>query len=177
MTGWRLGWLVAPPRAVPELEKLAQPAYQRAVDGAACSTGVFRAGDDRFSSSAASSSDSDGIICRRCGAALDMEPQAAFYLYCDVSAFTDDAQAFCAHFLETEHVALAPGLDFGNYRANQHVRIAYTQDVGRLQEAVERIGRGVGELEAQSRRVRCFGFGFGFGCSRGFGFCPSLGFR
>ena len=70
-------------------------------------------------------------------------PQGAFYLYCDVSGFTDDAQAFCAHFLETEHVAFTPGLDFGHHRAHQHVRIAYTQDVARLQEAVTRIRRGL----------------------------------
>jgi aspartate/methionine/tyrosine aminotransferase len=71
------------------------------------------------------------------------EPQGAFYLYADVSAFTDDAQAFCAHFLETEHVAFTPGLDFGRYQAGHHVRFAYTQNLDRLQEAVERIARGL----------------------------------
>ncbi|TGV62743.1 aminotransferase, partial [Mesorhizobium sp. M2D.F.Ca.ET.160.01.1.1] len=45
--------------------------------------------------------------------------------------------------LETEHVAFTPGLDFGFHRANQHVRLAYTQEVPRLQEAVARIARGL----------------------------------
>ena len=148
MTGWRLGWLVAPPRAVPELEKLAQNLYISAPSMAqhaalACfepeTIAVFEQRREQFRQRR------DYLLpaLRGLGFRIDVEPQGAFYLYCDVSAFTDDAQAFCAHFLETEHVAFTPGLDFGNYRANQHVRIAYTQDVGRLQEAVERIGRGL----------------------------------
>ena len=88
---------------------------------------------------------------RELGFRIDVEPQGAFYLYCDVGAFTDDAQAFCTHFLETEHVAFTPGLDFGHHRASQHVRIAYTQDVARLQEAVARIARG---LESWGNRCR-----------------------
>lgn len=66
-----------------------------------------------------------------------------FYLYADISAFGGDAFAFCRHFLETEHVAFTPGLDFGRYQAGHHVRFAYTQNLDRLQEAVERIARGL----------------------------------
>lgn len=156
MTGWRLGWLVAPPRAVPELEKLAQNLYISAPSMAqhaalACfepeTIAIFEQRREQFRQRR------DYLLpaLRALGFRIDVEPQGAFYLYCDVSAFTDDAQAFCAHFLETEHVAFTPGLDFGNYRSNQHVRIAYTQDVGRLQEAVERIGRG---LESWGRRAK-----------------------
>jgi aspartate/methionine/tyrosine aminotransferase len=156
MTGWRLGWLVAPPAAVPELEKLAQNLYISAPSMAqhaalACfepgtlaileqRRGQFRQRRDYLLPA-----------LRELGLHIDVEPQGAFYLYCDVGAFTDDAQAFCAHFLETEHVAFTPGLDFGRHRANQHVRIAYTQDVARLREAVARIARG---LESWAGRHR-----------------------
>ncbi len=148
MTGWRLGWLVAPPDAVPELEKLAQNLYISASSIAqhaalACfepeSIAIFEQRREQFRQRR------DYLLpaLRQLGFRIDVEPDGAFYLYCDVSAFTDDAQAFCAHFLETQHVAFTPGLDFGHYRANQHVRIAYTQDVARLQEAVSRIARGL----------------------------------
>jgi aspartate/methionine/tyrosine aminotransferase len=40
-------------------------------------------------------------------------------------------------------VAFTPGLDFGRYQAGHHVRFAYTQNLERLQEAVERIARGL----------------------------------
>ncbi|OEZ00635.1 aminotransferase [Stenotrophomonas sp. BIIR7] len=148
MTGWRLGWLVAPPQAVPELEKLAQNLYISASSIAqhaalACfepdTLAIFEQRRHAFQARR------DYLLpaLRELGFRIEVEPEGAFYLYCDVSGFTDDAQAFCAHFLETEHVAFTPGLDFGHYRANQHVRLAYTQEIPRLQEAVARIRRGL----------------------------------
>ncbi|MBB4723123.1 pyridoxal phosphate-dependent aminotransferase [Xanthomonas euvesicatoria] len=151
MTGWRLGWLIAPPDAVPELEKLAQNLYISASTIAqhaalACFTpesiAIFEARRGEFQQRR------DYLLpaLRALGFEIAVEPQGAFYLYADISGFSDDAQAFCAHFLETEHVAFTPGIDFGHYRANQHVRIAYTQSLPRLQQAVERIARGLKRL-------------------------------
>ncbi|ROP76529.1 L-aspartate aminotransferase [Stenotrophomonas rhizophila] len=148
MTGWRLGWLVAPPQAVRELEKLAQNLYISASSIAqhaalACfepdAIAIFEQRRAAFRERR------DYLLpaLRALGFRIAVEPEGAFYLYADVSAFTDDAQAFCAHFLETEHVAFTPGLDFGHHRANAHVRLAYTQDVPRLEEAVRRIARGL----------------------------------
>ncbi len=80
---------------------------------------------------------------RELGFGIAVEPEGAFYLYADISAFGGDAYAFCKHFIETEHVAFTPGLDFGRHQAGHHVRFAYTQNLPRLQEAVERIARGL----------------------------------
>jgi len=148
MTGWRLGWLVAPPQAVADLEKLAQNLYISASSIAqhaalACfepdTIALFEQRRHAFQARR------DYLLpaLRALGFRIEVEPEGAFYLYCDVSGFTDDAPAFCAHFLETEHVAFTPGLDFGHYRANQHVRLAYTQEIPRLEEAVARITRGL----------------------------------
>lgn len=148
MTGWRLGWLVAPPAAIPTLEKLAQNLYISAPTIAqhaalACfsdeATEVFEQRRAEFGRRR------DYLLpaLRQLGLGIDVEPQGAFYLYCDVSRFTDDAQALCHHLLEREHVALTPGLDFGVHRAGSHLRVAYTQPVARLEEAVARIGRGL----------------------------------
>ncbi len=148
MTGWRLGWLVAPPQAVKELEKLAQNLYISASSIAqhaalACfepeSIAIFEQRRAAFRERR------DYLLpaLRALGFRIEVEPEGAFYLYADVSTFTGDAQAFCAHFLETEHVAFTPGLDFGHHRANAHVRLAYTQEVPRLEEAVRRIARGL----------------------------------
>ncbi|SET06665.1 Aspartate/methionine/tyrosine aminotransferase [Stenotrophomonas indicatrix] len=148
MTGWRLGWLVAPPAAVPDLEKLAQNLYISASSIAqhaalACFSDEAMAIFEQRRQAFQQRRDFLLPALRELGFRVEVEPKGAFYLYADVSAFTDDAQAFCAHFLETEHVAFTPGLDFGFHRSNQHVRLAYTQEVPRLQEAVERIARGL----------------------------------
>lgn len=148
MTGWRLGWLVAPDAAVSELEKLAQNLYISASSIAqyaalACfepaSIDIFEERRRAF----ASRRDFLLPALRQLGFKIAVEPEGAFYLYADISAFGGDAYAFCQHFLETEYLAFTPGLDFGYHQAQQHVRFAYTQDLSRLQQAVERIGRGL----------------------------------
>lgn len=155
MTGWRLGWLVAPPAAVPELEKLAQNLYISAPSMAqhaalACfqpqTLEILEQRRHAFQNRR------DFLLpaLRELGFKIAVEPEGAFYLYADISAFGGDAFAFCQHFLETEHVAFTPGLDFGRHLATQHVRFAYTQDLPRLQQAVKRIKRGLISWQAHA---------------------------
>ncbi|WP_349971351.1 pyridoxal phosphate-dependent aminotransferase [Pseudomonas caspiana] len=148
MTGWRLGWLVAPQEAVADLEKLAQNLYISAPSMAqyaalACfepqTLEILETRRTEFGLRR------DFLLpaLRELGFGIAVEPEGAFYLYADISAFGGDAYSFCQHFLETEHVAITPGLDFGRFQAGHHVRFAYTQSLPRLQEAVERIARGL----------------------------------
>lgn len=151
MTGWRLGWLVAPEEAVPELEKLAQNLYISASSIAqyaalACfqpeSIAIFEERRQAF----AQRRDFLLPALRQLGFKIEVEPQGAFYLYADISGFCEqggDAFSFCQHFLETEHVAFTPGLDFGRHRAQSHVRFAYTQNIERLRQALVRIEHGL----------------------------------
>ncbi|MCY1491161.1 Aspartate aminotransferase [compost metagenome] len=148
MTGWRLGWLVAPPDAVGELEKLAQNLYISAPSMAqhaalACFEPATLAILEERRGEFARRRDYLLPALRELGFGIAVEPEGAFYLYADISAFGGDAFAFCRHFLETEHVAFTPGIDFGRYRADHHVRFAYTQSLPRLEQAVERIARGL----------------------------------
>ncbi|MDT3710976.1 MULTISPECIES: pyridoxal phosphate-dependent aminotransferase [Pseudomonas] len=148
MTGWRLGWLVAPPGAVAELEKLAQNLYISAPSMAqhaalACfepaTLEILEARRAEF----ARRRDFLLPALRELGFRIAVEPEGAFYLYADISAFGGDAYAFCQHMLEREFVAITPGLDFGRHQAGHHVRFAYTQDLPRLEQAVARIARGL----------------------------------
>ncbi|WP_165674815.1 pyridoxal phosphate-dependent aminotransferase [Metapseudomonas otitidis] len=155
MTGWRLGWLVAPREAVPELEKLAQNLYISAPSMAQhAALACFR--EDTLTILEARRAEfarrRDYLLpaLRELGFGIAVEPEGAFYLYADVSAFTQDAYAFCQHFIETEHVAFTPGLDFGRHLAGQHVRFAYTQSLSRLEEAVARIARGLQSWSARA---------------------------
>ena len=148
MTGWRLGWLIAPEAAVPELEKLAQNLYicaphlsQRAALAAFSeeSLAICEARREAFHRRR------DFLLpaLRELGFGIPQTPDGAFYLYADASAFGADSQGFCQHLIETEHVAITPGLDFGHYRSTEHVRFAYANSLERLEQAVERIARGL----------------------------------
>ncbi|WMW80423.1 pyridoxal phosphate-dependent aminotransferase [Undibacterium cyanobacteriorum] len=158
MTGWRLGWLVAPESAIPELEKLAQNLYISAssiaqVAALACFTEESQVIFEQRRAEFAARRDFLLPALRQLGFKIEVEPEGAFYLYADISELcpdTPDAYAFCQHFLETEHVAFTPGLDFGRHRAQAHVRFAYTQSIPRLQEALQRIERGLRTWRARA---------------------------
>lgn len=148
MTGWRLGWLVAPPDAITDLEKFAQNIYISATSisqyaALACfepnTIEILEARREEF----AKRRDFLLPALRALGFEIKTEPEGAFYLYADVSNFTDDAYKFCYYFLENQHVAFTPGLDFGNYKCQQHVRFSYTQSIPVLEQAVERIAKGL----------------------------------
>lgn len=146
MTGWRLGWLVAPEAAIPALERLAQNLYISAPTMAqyaalACFEPDTLAIFEQRRAELARRRDYLLPALRNLGFRIEVEPEGAFYLYADISHLGGDAQSFCNFLLETEYVAVTPGLDFGQYRAQQHVRFAYTQSIPRLEQAVARIER------------------------------------
>ncbi|MFT3930388.1 MAG: pyridoxal phosphate-dependent aminotransferase [Spongiibacteraceae bacterium] len=144
MTGWRLGWLVAPLDAVSALEKLAQNLFispptvaqygALAAFGAEAQT-VFQQRCAEFGKRR------DFLLThlRRLGFGIPHTPAGALYLYADVTKFTRDSEKFCLDLLEQQGVAITPGTDFGRYRAREHVRFAYTTTMPRLEEAVRRL--------------------------------------
>lgn len=154
MTGWRLGWLIAPEAAVPELEKLAQNLYISAPTLAqhaalACFTPQAQEIFEQRRVEFAARRDYLLPVLRELGFKVDVEPEGAFYLYADITDFGGNSFDFCRYFLEEQHVAFTPGVDFGRHRATEHVRFAYTQPVPRLQQAVERIAAGLQEWKTR----------------------------
>lgn len=146
MTGWRLGWLAAPAWAMPALEKLAQnlflaaptPAQYAAL--AAFSHPTLAQLEARKAELRARR---DFLLpaLRARGFAIPIVPQGAFYLYADCSRFTTDSRTFASQLLDQAGVAVTPGIDFGHRYAERHIRVAYTQPLPRLAEALARIDR------------------------------------
>jgi aspartate/methionine/tyrosine aminotransferase len=64
----------------------------------------------------------------------------AFYLYADVSRFSDDSFALAKRMLEEAGVAATPGGDFDPMRGNNFLRLCYAGTPEDMREAVERIG-------------------------------------
>ena len=71
-------------------------------------------------------------------------PAGAFYLYADCSRFTDDSYDFSVRLLEEAGVAITPGIDFGEYRPERHVRFAYTTSLEHLEEGMRRLKQYLG---------------------------------
>jgi len=144
MTGWRLGWLVAPLAMVPEIDKLAQ--------------NLFLAASTLSQHSALRAFDADNLeilesrreafrerrdyllpALRQLGFDIPVTPAGAFYLYADCSRFTSDSYTFSQRLLEEAGVAITPGTDFGTFRPERHVRFAYTTSLENLREGVRRL--------------------------------------
>src|SRR5687767_13562196 len=144
MTGWRLGWLVAPPRLVRTIETLAQnlfisPSAVAQHAALACFT------PETLAITEARRAELDKRrrylvpALESLGFKVPVVPQGAFYIYADCSAVSNDSFKLARRILTEAHVALTPGKDFGANHPERHIRIAYTQTVARLEEAVARI--------------------------------------
>ena len=146
MTGWRLGWLVAPERHVRDLEKLAQNLYispatpsQRAA--LACFEPATLAILEERRRAFEARRDFLVPALRELGFVIPVTPTGGFFVYADCSAFTDDSARFCGEVLDQCGVAFTPGVDFGRHRAAQHVRFAYTIDETKLHDGVARLAQ------------------------------------
>lgn len=144
MTGWRLGWLVAPAPYVREIEKLAQNLYispstlaQHAALAAfePATIAILEARRREL----AQRRDFLLPALEPLGFRIPVMPEGAFYVYADCSALTGDSFSFARAILENAGVAITPGKDFGRHAPERHIRIAYTQPVARLEEAVARL--------------------------------------
>ncbi len=120
MTGWRLGWLVAPPQCVREIEKLAQnlfispsaPAQYAALAAFRPETlEILEARRVEFERRR------DMLLpgLRVLGFEIRTEPRGAFYVYADSSRLADDSFDLAERLLDEAGVAATPGLDFGSY--------------------------------------------------------------
>ena len=144
MTGWRLGWLLAPAWALPALERLAQNLFL------AASTPAQHAALAAFHPDTLSELEMRKAeleqrrnfllpALRTLGFSIPATPQGAFYLYADCSRFDRDSQNLAQRLLEEAGIAVTPGLDFGVHQAARHLRFAYTQPLDQLAAAVDRM--------------------------------------
>jgi aspartate/methionine/tyrosine aminotransferase len=149
MTGWRLGWMVAPPEFVEAIDRLAQNIFLAAPTLA------------QYAALAAFQAPAQGILeqrrrefqarrdyllpaLRELGFGLSVSPQGAFYLYADCSALGQASDRLAEALLEEAGVAVTPGMDFGSHQPERYLRFAYTTSLDNLREGVARIRRFLG---------------------------------
>jgi aspartate/methionine/tyrosine aminotransferase len=143
MTGWRVGWMVVPENLVRPIDRLqgnlaisvptlAQIAAEAAFEGREemqavkhgyeenrriLTEGLPKAGLDKF-----------------------LPVDGAFYLYADISRFSDDSLDFAKRMLNEAGVAATPGIDFDPVNGKHFLRFCYAGSADEMREAVARIG-------------------------------------
>jgi aspartate/methionine/tyrosine aminotransferase len=144
MTGWRLGYLIAPPAHVPALQRIfgnffistnefVQWAGVAALREAAGETARFR---KIFAERRRAMI--DGL--RAIGLGVGREPTGAFYVLANARGFATDSRRLALEILETAHVAVTPGVAFGA-NAEGYLRFSYAAALDRIEEGLRRIGR------------------------------------
>ena len=144
MTGWRLGWMVTPPDAIPEVEKLAQNLFicpSSLAQHAALAAFTPQAREIMEAQREEFMRRRDFLVpaLRETGFGIPRMPDGAFYVYARIPEGFGDAESFCERLLEEYFVAVTPGTDFGCYLAEDHVRFSYAQGMELLQQGVERL--------------------------------------
>jgi aspartate/methionine/tyrosine aminotransferase len=144
MTGWRIGWMVVPRplvRAIDRLQgnlaisvpTLSQIAAEAAFDGRGEMEAIKH-----------------GYEENRCILLAGLPPaglekmlpvDGAFYLYADVSRFSNDSLEFAKRLLAETHVAATPGLDFDPMNGRHFVRFCYAGSREEMHEAIARISK------------------------------------
>jgi aspartate/methionine/tyrosine aminotransferase len=144
MTGWRLGWIVAPPDLVPALDRFAQNLY-------ICAPHVAQvAGLAAFDCHDELGPRVDDIKRKRaivldglnaCGLTNYAPADGAFYAYVDVSSITDDSLELTKRWLAELKLATTSGIDFDPVRGHHFVRFSYAGDEADIVLAMQRLQR------------------------------------
>lgn len=144
MTGWRLGWLIAPSRFVADFGKLvefntscAPPFVQRA------GIVAIRDGDPLIRDTVARLKRARDLLVQRLRALPGIEaaaPAGAMYLFFRIPGRSDDSLAFAKDLVTRSGLGLAPGIAFGA-EGEGYLRWCFAATEALIEQGVERLAR------------------------------------
>ena len=143
MTGWRLGWVAAPPLLLEAMMKIHQYIMMSAPTAAQyAAIEALTSGEEDVRGMVAEYDRRRLLVLDRLrGMGLPtVEPRGAFYAFPDIRSTGLDDLAFAEALLEEERVAMVPGSAFGE-SGRGFVRICYAADYGDIEEAMDRTAR------------------------------------
>jgi aspartate/methionine/tyrosine aminotransferase len=142
MTGWRVGWMVVPEDQVRVVERIAQNMFICAPHASQIAALAAMDCDDELQANLAVYRRNRDLMItglKEAGFTDIAPPDGAFYVYADVSRFTDDSRAFAAEILEKAGVAVTPGLDFDPARGHRTLRFSYARSTADMEEGIARL--------------------------------------
>ncbi|HWN33567.1 MAG TPA: pyridoxal phosphate-dependent aminotransferase [Pseudonocardia sp.] len=149
MTGWRLGWLVVPPRLRRAVDRLTgnftvcPPALPQHAALAAFEPASLAEVESHVTRYAVNRSLLlEGLP--RLGIDKLAPADGAFYVYADVGHLTDDSMAYCRTLLAETGIAVAPGRDFDTDQGHRFIRLSFAGATEDVAEALHRLERFIG---------------------------------
>ena len=142
MTGWRVGWMVVPEDQERVVERIAQNMFICAPHASQIAALAAMDCDDELQANLAVYRRNRDLMIdglKEAGFTDIAPPDGAFYVYADVSRFTDDSRAFAAEILDKAGVAVTPGLDFDPARGHKTLRFSYARSTADMEEGIARL--------------------------------------
>ncbi len=151
MTGWRLGYLIAPKTFIRAIQKVQQNFFisANAMVQWAGIAALEQAGPDVARMRAVYDERRRFIIKRlkEIGFGITVEPTGAFYVLANAKRFSTDSYKLAFDILDKAHVGVTPGIDFGA-NAEGYLRFSYANALENIAEGMDRIERYVAGLSA-----------------------------
>ena len=148
MTGWRLGYALAPKEIAALMTKIHQFCIMCApTTSQYAAIEAIKNGDKDIALMRKSYDERRRYLYRRL-MAMDMpafEPLGAFYIFPSIKKFKMTSDEFATKLLEKEKLAAVPGTAFGN-SGEGFIRISYAYSIEQLREALDRIEHFISEL-------------------------------
>ncbi len=143
MTGWRLGYMVAPEEFIRPIQKLQQNLF------ISPNSFVQRAGVQALKNAKTDALKMVELFEERrktmiegikeLGFNLESEPKGAFYVFVDASKINPDSHELAFDILDKAHVAVTPGIDFGE-GGEGYLRLSYATSTSNIKEGIRRLG-------------------------------------
>jgi aspartate/methionine/tyrosine aminotransferase len=142
MTGWRVGWMIVPPDHVRTVERIAQNQFICANHAAQRLALYAMDCDEELQANIAVYAENRRLMLAelpKAGFERFASPDGAFYVYADVSEFTEDSRAFASEILEQAGVAVTPGLDFDPKEGHKWLRFSYARSTDDIRMGLTRL--------------------------------------
>ena len=142
MTGWRLGYLIAPKEFIRPMQKIQQNLFISASSFAqwGALAGLNEAGSDIQKMRETYDGRRRFLIprLRGMGFGITVEPTGAFYVLANAKRFSNDSYRFAFDILKEAKVGVAPGIDFGT-NAEGYIRFSYANSLENIKEGMNRL--------------------------------------
>ena len=142
MTGWRVGWMVVPESHIRQIERLAQNMFICAPHSSQVAALHALDCNEELEKNLDIYNKNRELMKKgleEAGFTKTSPPDGAFYIYADISEFSNDSLEFTQLVLKEAKVAITPGLDFDPARGNSTIRFSYARSTKDIIEGLERL--------------------------------------
>ena len=157
MTGWRLGYVIAPREFIRPMQKIQQNLFISASSFAQwCAlVGLKKAGEDIQRMRETYDQRRRFLIpkLRDLGFGITVEPTGAFYILANAKRFSQDSYRLAFDILQEAKVGVAPGIDFGT-GAEGYLRFSYANSIENIEEGVNRLQQYLEKYRSRPNEVR-----------------------